>query len=155
MIWIRAALESDTAVIAAIHRESRVATMPWLPVLHSPAEDLYFFESSVMKTCEVFVAQHDEGLFGFCAVRADWIDHLYLRPDRLRAGIGTQLLDQAKRGRPRLQLWAFQRNTPARRFYEARGFRAVELTDGSLNEEREPDVRYIWTAGGERNVRAM
>jgi hypothetical protein len=45
-----------------------------------------------------------------------------------------------------LTLWTFQRNTAARAFYERRGFTAVELTDGSSNEESEPDVRYVWTA---------
>jgi hypothetical protein len=43
-----------------------------------------------------------------------------------------------------LQLWTFQRNTAARRFYGRLGFVAVEQTDGSRNEEDEPDVRYRW-----------
>ena len=43
-----------------------------------------------------------------------------------------------------LELWTFQVNVGARRFYERHGFRAVELTDGSANEEHEPDVRYVW-----------
>jgi hypothetical protein len=44
----------------------------------------------------------------------------------------------------RLQLFTFQRNTGARSFYEVKGFRAVEFNDGSCNEEREPDIRYVW-----------
>ena len=32
----------------------------------------------------------------------------------------------------------------ARRFYEARGFRAIRFTDGAGNEEKTPDVRYRW-----------
>jgi putative acetyltransferase len=143
---IRTARESDTAMIAAIHRESREATMPWLPRLHTPEEDLFFFESSVMKTCEVFVSQVDAHVTGFCAVRGDWIDHLYIRPGMLRQGFGTRLLDQAKLGRPALQLWTFQKNENARRFYEVRGFTPAEQTDGHANEEREPDVRYVWRA---------
>jgi hypothetical protein len=39
---------------------------------------------------------------------------------------------------------AFQTNTRARRFCEARGFRAIRFTDGADNEERTPDVRYRW-----------
>lgn len=146
MIWVRNGQDADAAVIAAIHRDSRAAAMPWLPRLHTPEEDLFFFESSVMKTCEVYIAQDDDGIVGFCAVRDQWIDHLYVRPDRFQQGCGTLLLDRAKTGRNELQLWTFQRNTPARRFYEKRGFKPVELTDGRLNEEREPDVRYVWTA---------
>jgi GNAT superfamily N-acetyltransferase len=154
VISLRPAEESDTAVIAAIFRESRLAAMPWLPRLHTPEEDLFFFESSVMKNCRVLVAMDDRAILGFCAVRDDWIDHLYLRPDRLRMGTGTRLLDETKVGRRRLQLWAFQRNTPARRFYEARGFRPVELTDGAMNEEKEPDVRYVWASSPEEGARA-
>jgi hypothetical protein len=44
-----------------------------------------------------------------------------------------------------MRLYAFQRNTRARGFYERRGFVAVEFGDGSGNEEGEPDVLYQWT----------
>jgi len=43
---------------------------------------------------------------------------------------------------PGLQLWTFQANREARRFYERHGFTAVEETDGTTNEERLPDMRY-------------
>jgi hypothetical protein len=43
-----------------------------------------------------------------------------------------------------LELWCFQANSRARRFYEARGFHAILFTDGAGNEERTPDVRYRW-----------
>jgi hypothetical protein len=33
-------------------------------------------------------------------------------------------------------------------FYERHGFMAIEFTDGSGNEEKEPDVLYRWTKGG-------
>jgi GNAT superfamily N-acetyltransferase len=60
-------------------------------------------------------------------------------------GIGDKLLAMAKELRPSgLTLWTFQRNARARQFYEARGFVASEFTDGSRNEEREPDVLYAW-----------
>jgi hypothetical protein len=60
--------------------------------------------------------------------------------------VGTALLDVAKARRPRgFSLWVFQQNTPARRFYETRSLRLVELTDGAGNAERTPDARYEWT----------
>ena len=43
-----------------------------------------------------------------------------------------------------MQLWAFQSNTGALRFYERHGFVAVEETDGD-NEEGAPDLRMRWT----------
>ena len=43
-----------------------------------------------------------------------------------------------------LELWTFQVNAPAQRFYERHGFVESFRTDGSENEEREPDIRYAW-----------
>jgi hypothetical protein len=43
-----------------------------------------------------------------------------------------------------LRLWVFRRNAAAIRFYAARGFRCLAQTDGSGNEEREPDALYEW-----------
>ncbi|WP_326493866.1 GNAT family N-acetyltransferase [Rhizobium sp. SL86] len=64
-------------------------------------------------------------------------------------GIGAALLSKAKLGQISLDLWTFQTNGPAQRFYESHGFIAVEETDGQTNEEREPDVRYRWLAPGQ------
>ena len=82
---------------------------------------------------------------GVVAFHDDWIEQLYVLPEMQGQGLGTALLDVAKHTSDRLQLWTFQRNTQARRFYEARGFALVEQTDGSSNEEKEPDARYLWT----------
>ncbi|WP_422110095.1 GNAT family N-acetyltransferase [Bradyrhizobium elkanii] len=60
---------------------------------------------------------------------------------------GGALLEIARQDAGRLQLWTFQRNARARRFYETRGFVADEETDVSGNEEREPGVHYRWTRG--------
>jgi GNAT superfamily N-acetyltransferase len=82
---------------------------------------------------------------GFMALEGDHVDHLYIATSYQDRGIGDTLLAIAKELRPSgVMLWTFQRNAPARRFYEARGFVASEFTDGSRNEEREPDVLYEW-----------
>jgi hypothetical protein len=36
-----------------------------------------------------------------------------------------------------------QRPSP-RRFYLRHGFTEAERTDGQRNDEREPDIRYVW-----------
>src|SRR6056297_1200908 len=38
---------SDAPMIAAVHRASRRAAMPWLPDLHTPDEDVRFFSTMV------------------------------------------------------------------------------------------------------------
>jgi ribosomal protein S18 acetylase RimI-like enzyme len=54
----------------------------------------------------------------------------------------------AKRERPEgLRLWTFASNEAAQRFYLRHGFREVERTDGSDNEERAPAVLYAWRPG--------
>jgi GNAT superfamily N-acetyltransferase len=84
-------------------------------------------------------------MIGMLAFREDWIDQLYLLPKAQGRGVGTELLQVAQRSFDRLQLWTFQRNVRARRFYEARGFALVQETDGARNEEKEPDALYRWT----------
>lgn len=118
--------------------------LPWLTGLHTLEEDRIYFRDHVFPTCTVWGALDGEVMVGIIAFRASWIDQLYVLPSHQGQGVGTALLDVAKTAEASLRLWTFQRNETARRFYEARGFVAVERTDGSANEEREPDVLYRW-----------
>jgi GNAT superfamily N-acetyltransferase len=150
MIEYRPALAADAPAIARILRGAMRTAMPWLPDLHSPGEDRWFVENRLLADSQVTVADEDGRIVGYMAQSAagDWIEHLYLLPDHWRRGIGTELVHRAQAKTAELQLWAFQRNLPARRFYERHRFRAVEVTDGSGNEEKTPDVRYLWRADG-------
>lgn len=85
-------------------------------------------------------------LSGIIAFRDGWVEQLYVLPAVQGRGVGTELLDVAKHACDRLELWTFQRNALARRFYEARGFMLIEQTNGTRNEEKEPDARYLWTS---------
>jgi GNAT superfamily N-acetyltransferase len=98
-------------------------------------------------TCELWGYFDDQELVGIIAFRDGWIDQLYVLPLSQGRGIGRALLQIAK-GRCRcLKLWTFQRNADARRFYERQGFALVKETDGSANEEKEPDALYSWRSG--------
>ncbi len=141
---IRRAGLSDAAALAALHRAVRAACLPYLPDLHTPEEDLRFFRDHVLADCTVWVVGEESAIGGFCAVRPGWMDHLYVDTARQGTGIGSALLARAMQGADHLRLYVFQRNTRAIRFYEARGFRLVARTDGSRNEEREPDALYAW-----------
>ncbi|MBV9813551.1 MAG: GNAT family N-acetyltransferase, partial [Acetobacteraceae bacterium] len=72
------------------------------------------------------------------------VDHLYVAPGSQGRGIGSALLAVPTERHASLSLWTFQRNHLAQRFYLARGWRAVEHTNGAHNEEREPDTRFHW-----------
>ena len=91
------------------------------------------------------VAEDGTGVVAFLGLRGEELGHFYVRPNRIGQGAGTLLLEAAKSsGVEALELWCFQANVRARRFYEARGFKAIRFTDGADNEERMPDVRYRW-----------
>jgi len=135
---------ADMDAAALVHRAAFDHALPWLAGLHTPAEDRWFYRQRVFPTCEVWGAVDDAVMLGMIAFRKDWIDQLYVLPRAQGQGIGTELLKVAQGAHARLQLWTFQRNLQARRFYEARGFSLVEETDGARNEEKEPDARYLW-----------
>lgn len=139
---------TDMGAAAQVHRLAFDQAMPWLVGLHTPDQDRWFYRERVFPTCHVW--GHFDGvvLGGIIAFRDGWIEQLYVRPDLHGRGIGTELLNVAKGANERLELWTFQRNAPARRFYEARGFTLAEQTDGARNEEKEPDARYVWARAG-------
>jgi putative acetyltransferase len=141
---LRPATARDAADLARIHLEARRAAMPWLPELHSAAETVRFFAEQVLPAARVWVAEEGRVL-GFCAWRQGWVDHLYVAPGSHGIGIGAALLGKAMADEAALLLWVFQRNHAAIRFYEARGFRLVDETDGAGNEEKEPDALYGWS----------
>jgi len=115
--------------------------MPYLPPLHTTEEDVAYFRERVIPQDAVWLAERN-GIVGFSAFREEWLDHLYVDPAHQRTGIGSALLEIAMKEHPVLNLWVFQKNTAAIRFYERHGFVVVEKTDGNGNEEREPDALY-------------
>jgi GNAT superfamily N-acetyltransferase len=140
---IRRARPEESGVIAALYERS-FATLDYLPRLHTPAE-LEAFMTKHVREDDVWVWEEDGAILGFMVLRPDELFLLYLEPSATGRGIGTRLLEHAKRERPDgFTLWTFQQNEGARRFYERHGLEAVELTDGSGNEEKTPDVRYEW-----------
>jgi GNAT superfamily N-acetyltransferase len=135
---------ADMDAAALVHRAAFDHALPWLAGLHTPVEDRWFFRERVFASCEVWGSIDDTAMVGVIAFREDWLDQLYVLPHVHRCGIGTALLGVAQGAFARLQLWTFQRNLAARRSFESRAFAPLEATDGAGNEEREPDVRYLW-----------
>lgn len=143
---IRDALPEDVEALTALFLASRRQAMPWLAEVHSDAETLWWMGNVVLRDLTVRVATRDGVIAGFAAIQPGWLDHLYIAPAHQRGGLGTRLLAEAKRiGGVPLRLWAFQRNHRARAFYRRHGFIEEALTDGDENEEREPDVRMLWS----------
>lgn len=149
-VRLRPATPRDADAVTRVFLDSRAAAMPYLPRVHSDEETLAWITHVVLPTSTaVWVAEEaGEGgeLLGFAVLAGDdELDHLYLRPDALRQGIGSRLLAKVRgAAKGALSLHVFQRNAAARAFYERHGFAAVAFDDGARNEENEPDVLYRW-----------
>ncbi|MGI8886847.1 MAG: GNAT family N-acetyltransferase [Gaiellaceae bacterium] len=146
---LRRARPEDADELAVILRTAMRGAMPSLPELHTPDEDRRFLRDAVLPNEEVWVVEVDGRPVGFAALGSrdgeEYLQHLYVAPKFQGGGLGSKLIDHAKsRRRAGFRLWVFQRNDGARRFYEKHGLHVVELTEGSGNEEREPDALYEW-----------
>jgi GNAT superfamily N-acetyltransferase len=135
----------DMDAAALVYRTAFDHALPSLAGLHAPKEDQWFFRERVFRACEAWGAFDGTAMIGMIAFWDDWIDQLYVLPKAQGRGLGTELLQVAQRCFDHPQLWTFQRNVRARRFYEARGFVLIQETDGAGNEEKEPDALYRWT----------
>ncbi|MFC9970738.1 GNAT family N-acetyltransferase [Spirillospora sp. NPDC127200] len=144
-LLVRPATDDDAPAAAAVWLRSRSTALPTVRQVHDDDEVRDWFRSVVVPQCETWVAVVGGSVVGLLVLGDDTLEQLYLDPDWRGRGVGDRLVDLAKRMRPNgLELWTFQVNGPARRFYRRHGFVEVELTDGRRNEEHEPDARYLW-----------
>ena len=142
----RRATAADAAEVATVYIASRRGAAAWLPTVGTDDEIRAFVVDKMVPEQETWVAEDGGRIVAVMVLGVDMVDQLYVAPGEQRRGIGDAMLAHAKHLRPAgLRLWAFQRNAPARRFYEARGFIAIQFTDGATNMEREADVLYRWT----------
>lgn len=141
---IRRAKPADAGAIADVFLTSFYATYTF-PLAHDDDEVRGWIASHVVPDLETWVAQLDDRIVAFLALGDAGVDQLYVHPDAHGRGIGSELVELAKQRRPGgLELYTFQVNARARRFYERHGFVVAALGDGSGNEEGQPDLLYRW-----------
>jgi GNAT superfamily N-acetyltransferase len=151
---IRRATADDVDAIADVLASAR-AEQAWMPPIYTAESDRRFVAAVLLPEHEVWVAEDDEAVVGFAALKGDLLGHLFVRPDAQGRGLGTALLDKAKERLPGgFTLWTHQPNEQARTFYERRGLLAIEFTDGATNMEQVPDVRYAWRPTRSRHAPA-
>ncbi|MFB6534978.1 GNAT family N-acetyltransferase [Streptomyces noursei] len=145
---IRPGEPTDAASIAHVHMASRAATMPYLPPQRRTHDHVtQWIRDIVLPSYRTWVALRDTEVVGYATVEGEVLHDLYLRPDVLRQGIGTLLLDEVKRhSAGGVSLHVFQQNTGARAFYTRHGFTVVDTDDGSRNMEGLPDMTLRWRA---------
>ena len=137
---IRRATPDDAPACAAILNDW-IDGRDWMPRVHSAKDVMAFYADFVLVEREVWVAGNP--VRGFLALDAEgaMVTALYVATPG--QGIGRALLDHAKSGRDRLDLWTFQANEDAQRFYDREGFVPIGKTEGD-NEEGLPDILLRW-----------
>jgi ribosomal protein S18 acetylase RimI-like enzyme len=106
------------------------------------------FETEIAAEEQVFVAEVDDQIAGFLAVKDRGNGHGYLHeifvsPDVQRRGVGSALMRLAKDLAPAgLRLHTLQRNTQAAAFYQRHGFSVASTGIGRVGL---PNAQYAWT----------
>jgi GNAT superfamily N-acetyltransferase len=145
-IHIRRYAPEDLVQTVRLWHTSKRDAFPYVPVQqrYTLAEDTAYFREVVAVECIVWLAEVVGRLAGLLAIRDDYIDQLFVAVGMQRQGVGTALLQKAREHSPqRLRLHTFQKNAPARAFYEKHGFKAMRF-GYSAAPEHEPDVEYQW-----------
>jgi len=139
---VRAARPTDAGAVGRILSEF-IDTTDWMPRIHTRAEDLAHADAMIARGW-VQVAECDGVVVGFCAADLTEVNALYVAAAARGQGVGQALLCGLMAATPRLELWTFEANRAAQRFYRRYGFAEVMRTDGSANDERLPDIHYVW-----------
>jgi GNAT superfamily N-acetyltransferase len=147
VVSLRRATERDADAAADLWLRARKAAVGAIPPPAHDDDDVRGWVASlVVSDSELWIAEDAaSNLAGMLVLDGGWLDQLYIEPTMTGRGIGSQLVQFAKRARPDgLQLWTFASNVGAQRFYERHGFVAIRRTDGRDNEEGAPDILYAW-----------
>jgi GNAT superfamily N-acetyltransferase/chorismate mutase len=144
-LLVRPVTAEELPEVAEVHLAAREAAFPAMPrSVHPPHEAREWVAGWDLAAYSVWGAWSD-ALVGYARFDDVWLDDLYVTPAAQGSGVGSALLDVVKAQRPAgFCLWVFESNGPARGFYRRHGLVELERTDGSGNEEGEPDLRMAW-----------
>jgi putative acetyltransferase len=102
------------------------------------------FREVIYPNCDIWVGLHDGVIVAYLAMKASYVDRLYVDPHHQRKGWGQALMTHAKTIQPTgLELHTHVANHGARALYEKLGFVAVRFGI-SPPPEKVPDVEYHW-----------
>jgi hypothetical protein len=143
-VSIRRATSRDVDGVADVWLRSRKASIPAIPpTIHDADEVRAWLAEIVHSARDLWVVSGPEILAMMLLDGHGSTSSMSTRP--VPAGVSVRVF--SPRQRPcspiDLNLWTFQGNTRARRFYERHGFVGYEMTDGD-NEEGAPDIHYRW-----------
>jgi GNAT superfamily N-acetyltransferase len=142
---LRTVAAADAPRVAEIFLASRESAMPWLAAPHTDEQTRWWHINVLVPAATLVVADRDGDVLGFAEPTDGWLKALYVHPSAQRTGVGSALFQYSMAVQPDgFDLWVFQRNTRALAFYARYGCLEVRRTDGTDNQEREPDVLLHW-----------
>ena len=75
---------------------------------------------------ETYVYESETDIYGFFSLSENILAAIFVKPDQQGRGIGTKLLQKAKKLRNELRLTVYRENSKSVLFYEKAGFRYVK-----------------------------
>lgn len=138
--------EAETRIVAEVWYRAGRAAYTYLPGWRSMTPELALdvFRNQIAAHCRVYVIEHGGRIAGYLALKGSYVDRLYIDPPCQGLGLGTALIEHARRCSPGgLELHTHQQNSSACAFYERLGFVAVRY-GVSPPPESAPDVEYHW-----------
>jgi GNAT superfamily N-acetyltransferase len=133
MTALRDAQLSEATLLAELQEHASVAAFAHI----FPPERFPFPRQAVHErwvqaladpAASIVVSERAEEPVGVAAVRAEWLDGLYVAPEWWGKGVAAELHDAGLEivrdlGSEQIHLWVLEENARARRFYERRGWR--------------------------------
>ena len=118
---IRALQADDMEAVLAIWRAVSIQAHDFI------APDFWQAQRDAMRerylpASETYVAETSGQVVGFYSLYENTLAAIFVQPEGQGRGLGSALLEDAKRRRAWLELTVYAQNTPSIRFYEARGF---------------------------------
>jgi GNAT superfamily N-acetyltransferase len=131
-MMIREARPEEAEVLAGVQEQASLAALGHI----FPPEDHPYPRGAIRERWidavadpgrRTLIALSEGEPVGAACVRAEWLDGLYVAPERWGTGLAAELHDRAlevvrELGSERCHLWVLEANARARRFYERRGW---------------------------------
>jgi GNAT superfamily N-acetyltransferase len=152
-VTIRAARPDEVEVLLEVQRVSAVAAFA-----HVFPQDRYPFPTDAIREAwrealadplvEVYLAEEDGDAIGSVSIGRGFLRTLYVVPAWWGKGLGSRLHDHGLDrlhavGAREARLWTLEENSPARRFYEQRGWSLSGRTREVPFPPFPVDVEYV------------
>lgn len=106
-------------------------------------QELVTYWGGVFENDLAWVAEKEGRIVGFSTRSDELVGALYVVPEARSLGIGKRLLDLAKADRDWVNLWAYEQNRQARKFYAREGF--IEVARELEEETNLMEIKHRWT----------